>query len=225
MSDKPLVLEGTKVKQLPTATALQLDASAAAAASLNMPHGAAPTSPNNGDIWTTSAGLFVRVNGATVGPLVDTTSGGGGTAAWTLAGSWTWSANVASVPITGLAGYNELLIIARGVSASVSGVRVIQLSVNNGSSFFGTNGDYFSLNSTGQETIGTGFSFSTATTAPRTLFVHLLNTKGDIKAADALNSSGSFGFFTASSSDINAIQLINNNGGNLTAGSLLVFGR
>ena len=39
-------------------------------ASLNIPHGAAPTSPVNGDIWTTTAGLFVRVNGVTIGPLI-----------------------------------------------------------------------------------------------------------------------------------------------------------
>jgi hypothetical protein len=40
-----------------------------AAATLRVPHGAAPTSPTNGDIWTTTAGLFVRINGVTVGPL------------------------------------------------------------------------------------------------------------------------------------------------------------
>jgi hypothetical protein len=44
-------------------------ASATGAAGLNLPHGAAPTSPVNGDLWTTTAGLFVRINGATVGPL------------------------------------------------------------------------------------------------------------------------------------------------------------
>ena len=38
-------------------------------AGLRVPHGAAPTSPVNGDIWTTTAGLFVRINGVTVGPL------------------------------------------------------------------------------------------------------------------------------------------------------------
>lgn len=37
--------------------------------SLRIPHGAAPTSPVNGDVWTTTAGLFVRINGVTVGPL------------------------------------------------------------------------------------------------------------------------------------------------------------
>ena len=38
-------------------------------ASLRIPHGTAPTSPTNGDMWTTTAGLFIRINGATVGPL------------------------------------------------------------------------------------------------------------------------------------------------------------
>jgi len=38
-------------------------------AGLRVPHGAAPTSPVNGDIWTTTAGLYVRINGVTVGPL------------------------------------------------------------------------------------------------------------------------------------------------------------
>lgn len=46
-----------------------LVASTTAEASLNIPHGSAPTNPVNGDIWTTSAGLFVRINGVTVGPL------------------------------------------------------------------------------------------------------------------------------------------------------------
>jgi hypothetical protein len=36
---------------------------------LRIPHGSAPTSPVDGDMWTTTSGLFVRVNGVTVGPL------------------------------------------------------------------------------------------------------------------------------------------------------------
>jgi hypothetical protein len=41
----------------------------AALASLNIPHGVAPTSPVNGDLWTTTAGLYARINAVTVGPL------------------------------------------------------------------------------------------------------------------------------------------------------------
>ena len=48
---------------------------------MRIPHGTAPSSPVNGDIWTTTAGIYVRINGGTVGPLgaaggsyVDTTT-------------------------------------------------------------------------------------------------------------------------------------------------------
>lgn len=44
------------------------------AASLNIPVGVAPTSPVNGDVWETSAGIFGRSNGVTVGPLLYQTS-------------------------------------------------------------------------------------------------------------------------------------------------------
>lgn len=38
-------------------------------ATFNAPHGTAPSSPVDGDMWTTTAGLYVRINGSTVGPL------------------------------------------------------------------------------------------------------------------------------------------------------------
>ena len=40
-------------------------ASGTAAASISVPHGSAPSSPANGDLWSTTAAFFVRVNGAT----------------------------------------------------------------------------------------------------------------------------------------------------------------
>lgn len=56
-------------------------ASTTGQAPLNLPHGVDPTTGiQNGDIWTTSAGIFARINGVTVGPLgAAGTSGGGGT--------------------------------------------------------------------------------------------------------------------------------------------------
>ena len=38
----------------------------ASAAFLNLPHGTAPTTPNNGDVFTTTTGLFARINGSTL---------------------------------------------------------------------------------------------------------------------------------------------------------------
>lgn len=40
-------------------------ASVTGAAGFRLPHGAAPSSPLDGDVWTTAAGLFARVNGTT----------------------------------------------------------------------------------------------------------------------------------------------------------------
>lgn len=50
-----------------------------ATAPLNIPHGAFPNSPANGDIWTTASGLFVQINGSNVGPMGDVSGPGGGT--------------------------------------------------------------------------------------------------------------------------------------------------
>lgn len=49
-------------------------ASTTTLAPLRIPHGTAPTTPTNGDVWTTTLGLYAQVNGATVGPFG---SGGG----------------------------------------------------------------------------------------------------------------------------------------------------
>lgn len=54
---------------------LILPAGTTSIASLRAPHGSAPTSPVDGDIWTTSAGMFIQINGVTYGPLG---TGGGG---------------------------------------------------------------------------------------------------------------------------------------------------
>jgi hypothetical protein len=40
-------------------------ASTTATAGLTLPHGTAPTTPVNGEIWTTTGGLFARINGGT----------------------------------------------------------------------------------------------------------------------------------------------------------------
>lgn len=50
-------------------------AATTAAATLNLPHGAAPTTPADGDVWSTTAGLYARINGVTVGPYSASTGG------------------------------------------------------------------------------------------------------------------------------------------------------
>ena len=68
-----LVATGTSGNALGIATSastiLALAAGTTGVSSIRLPHGSAPTSPVDGDMWTTSAGLDVRINGVTVGPL------------------------------------------------------------------------------------------------------------------------------------------------------------
>ena len=48
---------------------LVMTQSSVTAAGLNLPQGSAPSSPVNGDMWTTLAGVFARINNVTVGPF------------------------------------------------------------------------------------------------------------------------------------------------------------
>lgn len=67
--DKPAVIIGGVVQRIPATDTLLLPAATTANASINLPHGTAPTSPANGDCWTTTTGLFCRIMGTTVGPM------------------------------------------------------------------------------------------------------------------------------------------------------------
>ena len=65
-----------------------LPASTTSLAPIRIPHGSTPISPTNGDIWTTSAGMFARVNGATVGPFGAGGGSGGSDHPGYITGTW-----------------------------------------------------------------------------------------------------------------------------------------
>lgn len=92
---RPLVIDRTheRAAEIAVTDTLQLPTPSTANASANFPHGTAPSSPVNGDIWTTSAGLFARINGVTVGPFVSSTAGGNfreGTVTKPSSSSFSW---------------------------------------------------------------------------------------------------------------------------------------
>ncbi len=65
-----LTTGGTMTGPLVTAPSTTLNSG------FNVPPGVAPTSPINGDVWETAAGIFARVNGATIGPLSGASAAG-----------------------------------------------------------------------------------------------------------------------------------------------------
>ena len=83
ITDALPLIGGTMVGKIVTAP------STTTAAGLNLPHGNSPTAPVNGDIWSTSSGVYARISGITV-TLAGSTGivpiSLGGTGATTVAG-------------------------------------------------------------------------------------------------------------------------------------------
>jgi hypothetical protein len=104
----------TGVGNTPASTSyLTLGASTTGVSSLNVPHGSAPSSPVNGDVWTTTSGMFARINGGTVGPF----GSGSGSTAW---GSTVGETDVASASTTDLGAVNDDAIRITGTTTITS---------------------------------------------------------------------------------------------------------
>lgn len=143
---------------------------------------------------------------------------------WRAAGSWTFSTNVGNVDFTNLGIFTEIMIIMRLLTLGTSGTRNIQVSDNNGSSFYSTSGDYQSLATTGAETAATSLAtHGTASTAARSSIVKIQNfNKALIKPVEM--TSGVPGII-AQAVALDAVRILPSAGGNITGGSITVYGR
>ena len=196
---------------------------------------------NSGTITTTLSGtgyggagvLDVRFL-ASISDLLKT-SGTGSATKWVLVDTngvetssptWTYSGNVATVDVKGLTDYDDLLIVCDQVSADVSGSRAIQVSTDNGASFYSTSGNYVSINSSGVRTATTDIArHITFATAARDFVALIAGAGTSAPLKRALATDREERTFVASPLPINAIRFFNTTGGNLTGGSLYVFVR
>lgn len=139
---------------------IALPAATTAYASLTIPHGTAPTSPVNGDIWTTTSGVLARINGTTR-TLAHTSQWSLATQAEAEAGASTtarlWSPERVNQAISALAPLKKFTI-PRG-SGTVTWIRLAVLTAmsagsGNGMSFLVTGtGDFGSGSADGSELI------------------------------------------------------------------------
>lgn len=163
---------------------LNLTASTTTAASLNIPQGTAPTTPTNGDIWTTTAGLYARINGTTVGPFgTGTVTSVSGTANQVTVSPTTGDV-VVSLP-TAITNVN-----------SITASSATNLTLNGGSSGAsivagqGTNAN-ITLTPTGTGSVTTpGILKTTNTTASTSTTSGALQVAGGVGIAGALYTGG-----------------------------------
>jgi hypothetical protein len=128
-----------------------------------------------------------------------------------------------------LDGVGDILMIAQGVTKSTSGRLFTHVSVNNGVSYFSTNGDYLIAGPDGiaLNTITIGTFESSNTTAPITGWVRIdgANMPGIRLGQFSDTSTAAQRYFVGSVSPINAVKVFPNNGGILTGGRIFCYVR
>lgn len=178
----------------------------------------------------TGAGVAVTDLGSGEAQIDIPGGGGGGSLAWTLAGTWTHSTNVSEVVFTGLGDYRELLIHLVGVTASNSVFRAIQFSANNGASWITT--DYVNYDSNGNLNIlpEAIFPHGLSTTAARSFVSMITGFNEAVPTVQLTTARGRVDLNTQLTA-MNALRVIPSNGvatpplGTFNAGSIRVYGR
>lgn len=152
-------------------------------------------------------------------------------AEWQLAGGgysspgvWDHAAdgNAANVNFTGLKGAKEILIIGEDVTKSVSGQIGMRLSVDNGSTYLSTSGDYKSNAADGTTSNLTYMVLHTGNaTAARSFMakVEAANVNGAPKHVNRINLESPIKF-AGSTDDVDAVRIYPDAGGNLTGGKI-----
>ena len=123
-----------------TTSFLTLGVGTTAKSSLNVPHGAAPTTPVDGDIWTTTTAMYVRINGATVqlgaagggitGTLSNTQIAYGDSGANTVHGSANFTYDGSVVALTGTYASAASMLTLTGINSGAGQVNCLNVSLD-----------------------------------------------------------------------------------------------
>lgn len=146
-------------------------------------------------------------------------------AGWNLIATST-TTGVGSIDFTGLAGYNDILLIGKGVTGSVSSFRGVVCSIDNGSTFLTTSGDYVGVTTAGVESNATQFDgVSASSSAALTFALQIVGINVNGAPKRCISTLGADRFLVGSLSPVTAIRYRHSSGGNITGGTLYLLGR
>lgn len=181
---------------------------------------------------------IVQVDGTTItatdGIISAVGGGGGGGAGWTVLDNYDFAtgAPVATREVS-VAGMNDLVILGRNLANSSAVQRCIQISVDNGATYYTASGNYADLSGSGTTTNNTAiFAHTTAIGAARDFVVTMTGVSETIgpKWVECVNRKATQ-LFLASTSAITNIRLLGTSGGvgtpvgTFSSGTLMVLGR
>jgi hypothetical protein len=146
---------------------------------------------------------------------------------WTLANSWTWSTNVANVDFTGLGSFGEIRVRLDAVTSSGAGIRQVQVSDDNGLTFYSTTSDYRSVDATGVEAgVATINAHLTGSASARSgeVWISVCHLTGRKVALCETILTAPFVVLPTTTSVINAVR-VKDSVGNLSGGSVEIWVR
>lgn len=136
---------------------------------------------------------------------------------------------VAQVDFTNLAGYSDIRVVLVGVTFGSGSACQLRVSTDNGATFLSASGDYVTVSGEGAIANATELRFySTAATAARSsqLMIYGINVAAPKWAQGIFFTTDSVGFrYMPTTSQINAVRVLNSSAVNFTGGTIYVFGR
>jgi hypothetical protein len=181
---------------------------------------------------STSGTVVLRNLTSDVEPSGGFTQGTEALTSFQLSGGWTLvdeydhaiDGDVATADFTGIA-YDEIRVIARNVTKDTTGTLNVRVSINNGSSYKTTSGDYVSFAADGQGTALTGVPLHTTNaTAARGGMATLSGLRNSENKLIIANNAGVTNTIDTTSV-INALRVYPSGGGLITGGTIQIFGR